>query len=379
MKIVVTGVSILTCLGKTEDTWQKIINGVSGITIQQPFPSLPPLPLGMIEARPTSIYNLTEILIQQLCQDGKITPPQDNIAVIVGSSRGCQGQWESFLSSSSPDFSSPPWLQTLPSQPASIIAQYLQSQGYVSAPANACATGMVAIALGYELIKQNKCEQAVVGGVESAITPLTITGFNQMKALSAKGCFPFAKERDGLVLGEGGGLLLLETEASALARGAKIYGEILGWGMSCDALAITAPETTGKTAINTIKTCLHNSNLSPYDIDYIHAHGTGTILNDQREAQIIQYLFPHYPYLSSTKGFTGHTLGASGAIATALNLIALEKQTLIPHTITQTLDFSLNFIQQSTSYALKNILCFSFGFGGQNVILALKANQAKKR
>lgn len=377
MKVVVTGISLLTCLGNTQDTWQKILNGISGIKIQQPFPSLPPLPLGMIDKQPTSIHQLTQILIQQLCQDGQISPPQDKIGVIVGSSRGCQSQWESFLSSPSPDFSSFSWLQTLASQPALIIAKYLQTQGFVSSPANACATGIVALALGYELIKQNKCSQVVVGGIESAITPLTITGFNQMKALSHKGCFPFARERDGFALAEGGGLLLLETETSALARGAKIYGEILGWRMSCDAMAMTAPESTGNTAINTIKACLKHSNLAPHDIDYIHAHGTGTILNDQREAEIIKHLFPHFPYVSSTKGFTGHTLGASGAIASALNLLSLDTQTLLPNIHKFPLDFELNFVKQAENYPLKNILSFSFGFGGQNVILALTSYNSK--
>ncbi len=367
----VTGVSLFTCLGNTQDTWQKILDGVSGVKTQQPFSFIPPLPLGMIDKQPTSIHDLTKILIQQLCQDAKIIPPQDKIGVIVGSSRGCQSQWESFLSPPSPDFSSFSWLQTLPSQPALIIAQYLQTQGFVSAPANACATGMVAIALGYELIRQNRCSQVVVGGIESAITPLTITGFNQMKALSQRGCFPFAIARDGFALGEGGALLLLETEVSALTRGAKIYGEILGWGMSCDAIAMTAPESTGNTAINTIQTCLKNSHLTPHDIDYIHAHGTGTILNDQREAQIIKHLFPHYPYVSSTKGFIGHTLGASGAIASAFNFLALDKQILLANTTNLTLDFNLNFVKQVYNYPLKNILCFSFGFGGQNVVIAI--------
>ncbi|WPF90186.1 beta-ketoacyl-ACP synthase [Cyanobacterium aponinum AL20118] len=372
MKVVVTGVSLFTCLGNTQDTWQKILNDVSGIKIQQPFSFLPPLPLGMIEKQPVSIHDLTKILIQQLCQDAKLTLPQDNIGVIVGSSRGCQSQWEHFLSSFAPDFSSLPWLHTLPSQPALMIAQYLQTQGFVSAPANACATGIVAIALGYELIKQNRCSQVVVGGVETAITPLTITGFNQMKALSQEGCFPFAVNRSGLVLGEGGGLLLLETEESARLRNAKIYGEILGWSMNCDALAMTTPESDGETAIRCVKDCLYNSGLCPQEIDYIHAHGTGTILNDQREALIIKKLFPHSPYVSSTKGFTGHTLGAGGAIASALNFLALEKQTLLPNTMNLTLDFGLNFVKKSHHHPLKKVLCFSFGFGGQNVAIAMQ-------
>ncbi len=211
----------------------------------------------------------------------------------------------------------------------------------------------------------------MVGAVETPITPLTIGGFTQMKALAQEKSDPFGVNRDGFVLAEGGAMLLLETLNSAVARGAKIYGEILGWRINCDAQAMTAPEAKAKTAIKAIEKCLHLAQLKPQQIDYIHTHGTATILNDQREAKIIQQLFPHLPKVSSTKGATGHTLGASGAIATALNFLSLEKQILLPNIACSPSPFQLNLCPYSRNYSLQNMLCFSFGFGGQNAIVAM--------
>ncbi|MBL1210191.1 beta-ketoacyl-ACP synthase [Geminocystis sp. GBBB08] len=377
VKVVVTGISLISCLGDKNATWRGIIEGISGIKFSQPFDFFPPLPLGLINSLPSSVSNLTTQLIEEVCLDGNIFPPLNDTAVVIGSSRGCQSQWEVFLSLLSSQkietisLFSPDWLQTLPHQPAIITANYLQTSASVFSPANACATGLVAIAKGYELIKQQKCERVIVGAVETPITPLTIAGFTQMKALSYQGCYPFATIRDGFVLGEGGAMLILETEELARSRDAKIYGEILSWGMSCDADTMTSPEMGGKTAMKTIRKCLYRGGLQPKEIDYIHAHGTGTILNDQREAKIINELFCHAPKISSTKGATGHTLGASGAMATALSLMSLKKQILLPNISSSPLNFDLNFCQKSSNYSLNKMLCFSFGFGGQNIILAM--------
>lgn len=377
VKVVVTGISLLSCFGDKNATWKGIVEGNSGIKLSQPFNFFPELPLGLINSQPSSIFDLTTQLIEDVCLDGNIFPPLNDTAVVIGSSRGCQSQWEFFLSpfcahnvDQIPHFF-PRWLDTLPSQPALIAAKYLQTSASVLAPANACATGLVAIAQGYELIKQKKIERVIVGAVETPITPLTIAGFTQMKALSYRGCYPFAKKRDGFVLGEGGAMLILETEAIARNRQAKIYGEILSWGMSCDANTMTSPSSDGKTAMSTIEKCLIRGGLSAKDIDYINAHGTGTILNDQREAKIIEKLFAHNPKVSSNKGAIGHTLGASGAMATVLSLMSLEKQILLPNVGLSNSDFPLNFCRESDDYNLKKMLCFSFGFGGQNAVLAI--------
>ncbi|WP_373479469.1 beta-ketoacyl-ACP synthase [Geminocystis sp.] len=377
VKVVVTGISLISCLGDINLTWKGIINGMSGIKFSQPFNYFPPLPLGLINDQPSSIENITPKLIKNLCLDSNIFPPLNDTAVVIGSSRGCQSQWEVFLSTKSWQKSkeiqhfSPSWLETLPCQPSIITAKYIQTLSSVFSPANACATGLVAIAQGYELIKQKRSKRVIVGAVETPITPLTIAGFTQMKALSKNGCYPFAIHRDGFVLGEGGAMLMLETEELAKSRGSKIYGEILGWGMSCDAEGMTSPSVDGKTAIKTIQQCLKRSNLQTKDIDYINAHGTGTILNDQREAKIIHELFSHAPKVSSTKGATGHTLGASGVMAVALSLMSLKKQVLLPNLNLLPLDFGLNFCQQSRQYQLSKMLCFSFGFGGQNAVISI--------
>ena len=377
VKVVVTGISIQSCLGDTKSTWNGICQGISGIKIHQPFAFFSPLPLGLIDSQPAKLSELTLQLIRALCLDAKINLPAKDIGIVIGSSRGCQSQWEMLLQQlSSPDFqpqniSTPSWLQTLPYQPATISADFLGAAGVVFSPANACATGLAAIAQGYELIKQKRCSQVVVGAVETPVTPLTLAGFSKMKALAKRRCDPFGSQRDGFVLAEGGAMLLLETEESALARQVQIYGEILGWGMNCDAETITAPEAQAKTAMKALEKCLQLAGLHPQQIDYIHAHGTATILNDQREAKIIEDIFPHFPKVSSTKGATGHTLGASGAIATALNFLSLKKQILLPNVAFSPSEFKLNFCQHSRNYYLQNMLCFSFGFGGQNVIIAM--------
>ncbi len=365
--VVITGISILSCLGNTKQTWESIIQGKSGIRIHQPFPYFPPLPLGMIDSQPTPIEEITTSLIRQLCEDALLSIPQKEIGVVIGSSRGCQSHWEGFLQQSVYPAN---WLNSLPCQPAIITAKYLQTEGIVLSPANACATGLFAIAQGYELIQQNICSKVVVGGVDSAITPLTIAGFTQMKAMSLRGCYPFAKKRDGFVLAEGGAMLLLESQEEAERRGAKIYGRIYGWGASCDAQQLTAPAADGTTATKMIEDCLRRSGISPSHIDYIHAHGTGTILNDEREAKIIQSLFPH-SFVSSTKCYTGHTLGGAGAIATALNCLALQKQVLPPQTGEMELEFPLNFVTQPQKLPLRIMLSLAFGFGGQNAVIVM--------
>ncbi|BAQ63593.1 beta-ketoacyl-ACP synthase [Geminocystis sp. NIES-3709] len=371
VKVVVTGISIISCLGDTKATWQGVINGISGIKFRQPFDYLSCLPLGLIKSHPSFIGDVTFTLIKDLINHSNLELPLKDTGIVIGSSRGCQSQWEIFLSSPKPSFS-PLWLNTLPYQPSIITANYIQTNASVLSPTNACATGLSSIAQGYELIKQKRCKSVIVGAVETPITPLTIAGFSQMKALSNKGCDPFGKERSGFVLGEGGAMLMLETEESARNRQAKIYGEILGWGMSCDAQTMTAPEKEAYTAIKTIKLCLERSQIQPEEIDYINAHGTGTILNDRREAKIINHLFPQNPKVSSTKGVTGHTLGASGAIATALSFLSLEKQILLPNTNLSCPEFDLNFCTQGEKYSLQKMLCFSFGFGGQNAVLAIR-------
>ncbi|MBE9222325.1 beta-ketoacyl-ACP synthase [Cyanobacterium stanieri LEGE 03274] len=372
MKVVVSGVGLISCLGDTQTTWDKMSKGLSGIKLSQPYDFLSAYPLGLINQYPSNIEDITLKVIRETLKSAHLSFPLPDMGVVVGSSRGCQGSWEIFAREWLQNQCTPTdWLKTFPCQPSTITAQYVGSFAPVFAPMGACATGIGAIAQGYELIKQGHCQRVIAGAVEAPITPLTIVGFEKMKALANTGCYPFALERQGMVLGEGGAMIILETEESARGRGATIYGEIKGWGSSCDAQAMTAPEESADSAIYAIKQCLARSNLSIKDIDHIQTHGTATQLNDHREALLIEKIFSHYPKINHTKAAIGHTLGASGAIATTVTLLSLHQQKLLLNYQPKKSEYPLNWVEKTENYSFKNSLCFSFGFGGQNAIIAL--------
>jgi 3-oxoacyl-[acyl-carrier-protein] synthase II len=235
----------------------------------------------------------------------------------------------------------------------------------------ACATGIWALALAYELIQTGQCQRVIAGAVEAPITPLTLAGFHKIGAHARSGAYPFDCRREGFALGEGGAVFVLESATLAHSRGASIYGEILGFGASADAYHVCGIESSGKSARGAITQCLERSNISPCQIDYIHAHGTATKVNDRHEAQLIQQLFPQGVPISSTKGATGHTLGASGAIGAALCLMSLKHQLLPPCVGLQQPDFDIDLVTAPRRIQINRVLCLSFGFGGQNAALAL--------
>lgn len=375
VRVVVTGIGLLSCLGNLQQTWKNIVNLKSGIKTHQIFKDFPAYPLGLIGKKPISINNLTTTLVQETILDANLSLPLKDCGVVIGSSRSCQNDLETLATQiyqqNNPSLNNINWLSTFPFKPSQLTASLLETQAPVFAPMAACSTGINAIAQGYDLIKYQKCERVIVGAVETPITKLTLAGFNKMGALSQTGCYPFDKDRDGFVLAEGGAMLMLESANAALTRQAQIYGEILGYTINCDGTHISTPEFTGKTAISAINKCLHQSSLTTKDIDYIHAHGTGTRLNDAREAKIIKSLFSDQVLVSSTKGATGHTLGASGAIATALNLMAIKHQQSIANIGLQTPAFDLNLVGKTINISLQHTLCFSFGFGGQNSALCI--------
>jgi len=262
-------------------------------------------------------------------------------------------------------------LDTLPHMGAIAAARQIGATGTVLAPMAACATGIWAIAQGYELIKTGQCDRAIAGAIEAPITPLTLAGFNQMGALAQTGAYPFDRHREGLVLGEGGAVFVLESAELALRRSARVYGQVLGAGLTADAYHPNTPEPNAKSAIAAVSSCLKRSSLSPKEINYIHAHGTATNLNDRTEAQLIRQMFSQGVPLSSTKGATGHTLGASGALGVAFCLMALEDQTLPPCVGLKEPEFELDLVTVARPAEIQNALCFSFGFGGQNAVLAV--------
>ncbi|MGB8698048.1 MAG: beta-ketoacyl-ACP synthase [Thermosynechococcaceae cyanobacterium] len=379
----VTGMSLCSALGTTLPTsWSALLQGKSGVAFHQPFPEIPPHPLGLIGQTPTSVDDLLARAVPEVLADAQLHPsPQVRWGFSVGSSRGYQAELEALirqqhlgLSWPSPDC----WLKVYGQSPGCVIAQQLHLNGPVLAPRAACATGLWVIAQGAELIRTGQCDVVIAGAVDAPITPLTLAGFRQMGALTHTGVYPFDCRRSGFALGEGIGLLLLERKEHAQRRNAQPYGQVLGFGLTNDACYVNAPAPDRYRAIMAIQDCLRRSLLHPAQVDYIHAHGTGTILNDEMEAEMISKLFGHQIAVSSTKGATGHTLGASGAMGAIFSLMALHQQILPPCVGLQDPIYPLRWvIQGQPSSAVQVTLCLSFGFGGQNAAIAFALTTPK--
>jgi 3-oxoacyl-[acyl-carrier-protein] synthase II len=368
-QVVVTGIGFVSCLSNNiQGSWEQLISGKSGIKLHRPFPELAPRPLGMIGQQPADVKKITRLVVSSALEDAGLIAPLVDCAVVIGSSRGFQGVWEQIAQGTQEKEA---WINHLPHMNAIASAHQVGSTGIVLAPMAACATGIWALFQAFSLISTGQCECAIAGAVEAPITPLTITGFQQMGALAKTGAYPFDRHREGLVLGEGGAVFVLESKAAAIRRGANIYGEILGFGLTADAHHPNSPEPGGKSAEVAIKQCLERSQLNSTDIDCIHPHGTGTVLNDQFESLLIQKLFPASLPIISTKGATGHTIGASGALGVAFSLMALQQQILPSCIGLAKPEFSLNFVRENLKTKINQMMCFSFGFGGQNAVVAL--------
>lgn len=364
----------MTALGSSvPETWERLLLGQSGLTPQQPFREFPPLPLGMVEGAIVPLADLLQRAVAEAVRDAQVPLPDSNCGVVIGSSRGFQAQWEvlakDYLTQDTPPQD---WLNTLPAMASRGVAQCLGSRGPVLAPMAACATGLWAIFQGAELIRRGQCQRVIVGAGENPITPLSLAGFDRLGALASTGCYPFSPRREGLALGAGAAILVLES-AQSLAQRPQIqpYGCILGTGLSADAYHLTAPDPQQMGSRLAIERCLRHSGLKPEDIHYVHAHGTGTHLNDAHEAALIQQCLSHLPPISSTKGATGHTLGTSGAIGAILSLLALHHQQIPPNVGLLGEPIYPHVVAHSRPASVKNALCMSFGFGGQNAVLAL--------
>ena len=379
MKVLVTGIGLTSALGNLYQSWEKILQGKSAIRLHRPFAELPLLPLALINSGPIELPWLIRQVVGTTVKSSGLTVPLPECGVVIGSSRGYQGMLEVWAKRHffqdckqddlEKDYGS--FLNLLPHQPAIFAASQIGARGTVLAPMAACATGIWAIARGFELIKTGQCQRVIVGAVESPITPLSIGGFKKMGALARTGAYPFDRYREGLVLGEGAAILVLESPELARQRRAKIFGQIRGFALTNDASYGTKSEVSGKGARLAIAQCLARSGLAPEDIDYIHAHGTATELNDRYEANLIQEVFPLKVAVSSTKGATGHTLGASGALGAVFCLMAIAHQVLPPCVGLNDPEFDLDLVRCARRSRVDNILCLSFGFGGQNAALVL--------
>lgn len=271
----------------------------------------------------------------------------------------------------------------IPNMAAARIAIEYGLKGFNECVVTACASGNNAIGDAYKVIQRGDADIVVTGGAESAITPLSFAGFCANKALSTNpdpstACRPFDRDRDGFIMGEGAGILILEEYEHAMMRGAVILGEIVGYGCTCDAYHITAPDPTGEGGIRSMQFAIRDAGIRPEDIDYINAHGTSTPINDPCETKVIKNVFGEHAYklaVSSTKSMTGHLLGAAGAIEAIITVMAL-RDGIIPPTINLAnpdpecdLDYVPNEARKADiRYALSNAL----GFGGHNAAIVFR-------
>lgn len=258
------------------------------------------------------------------------------------------------------------------------------AKGPNSAACTACASGAHSLGDAFRLIQHGYADAMITGGTEAAITPLSVAGFASMKALSTRNddpehaSRPFDLTRDGFVIGEGSGMLVLEEMEFARRRGAKILAEVVGYGMSGDAFHITMPQETGDGAFRAMEQTLQDAGVAPEQVDYINAHGTSTLYNDKFETMAIKRLFGAHAYkvaISSTKSMTGHLLGGAGGLEAGISVLALQHQ-MVPPTANYTtrdpdcdLDYTPN---QAKPHTMQYVLSNSFGFGGTNAALLFK-------
>jgi len=407
-RVVVTGLGLITPLGTgLQKTWEALCKGASGVGRITAFDTseLPVQIAGEVkDFDPEDFIERKEIkkmdvFIQYALGAGtmavdnaklKITEENaDRVGVIVGAGIGGINtieRYHSILMQQNGQRRISPFFipMLITNLAAGQISMRFGARGPNSCVTTACAAGTHAIGDSFKIIQRGDADAMIAGGSESAITPLTVAGFANMKALSSrndapqKASRPFDKERDGFVIAEGAGIVVLEELGLALKRGARIYAEVTGYGMTADAYHMTAPDPEGRGVINCMRMALRDADITPEAVDYINAHGTSTPYNDKHETMAIVRVFGEHAYklaVSSTKSMTGHLLGAAGGIEAAFCALALSEG-IIPPTINYehrdpecNLDYVPNHARQAN---LDIVLSNSFGFGGTNACLILK-------
>lgn len=406
-RVVVTGVGAITPIGNTpEEYWEGLMAGRNGIVPITHFdPSRhacriagqvkgfdPHDWLERKEAKRMDRFAQFAIAAsKQALADAQLVIDElnaDEIAVIIGTGVGgikvMEDQQEVYLTRG-PSRCSPFMVpMMIANMAAGLTAIHTGAKGPNSCPVTACAAGSNAIGDAFRLIQRGDARAAICGGTESAITPLAVAGFASAKALSfrnddpAHASRPFDRDRDGFVMGEGAGILILESLERALARGAKIYGEITGYGMTCDAYHITSPVPDGRGATRAMELALKDGGIAPEQVSYINAHGTSTQANDVTETKAIKKVLGEWAYrvpVSSTKSMTGHLLGGSGGIEAVATVLAIANDR-IPPTINLANpdpECDLDYVSDgSRDHPVEAALSNSFGFGGHNVTLAFR-------
>ncbi|MEZ0324158.1 MAG: beta-ketoacyl-ACP synthase II [Hydrogenothermaceae bacterium] len=409
-RVVVTGIGAVTPIGNNvKDFWNNLINGVSGIDVIKRFDpvayNLPVIIAGEVKnlkpeefldskelKRMSDFVKFAVIAAKEAIQDSGLELDKIDLnraGVIVGTGigglRDIEEQQKVLIEKGARRVS--PFF--IPSGISNMASGYISIEfgfkGPNSCVVTACATGTHSIGDAFKIIQRGDADIMIAGGTESAITPLGIAGFANMKALSTrneeptKASRPFDAERDGFVMGEGAGILVLEELEHARKRGAKIYAEIVGYGLTADAYHITAPCPDADGAKRVITMALNDGKINPEEVDYINAHGTSTPLNDKIETLAIKEVFKDHAYrlkVSSNKSMIGHLLGAAGAVE-AVATVKTIKEGIIPPTINYEYpdpDCDLDYVpNKAIEYKVKVAISNSFGFGGTNACLAFKA------
>jgi 3-oxoacyl-[acyl-carrier-protein] synthase II len=405
-RVVVTGMGLVTPLGiGVQDTWQALCAGKSGVgeitrfdttkfqtkiaAEVKDFRAEDFLPKK--EAKRTERFIAYAIAATRMAMEDSGLVIDDTNAERVGVITGCGLGGLSILEDTcltltrkGPRRVSPFFIPMMIGNMApGMISIQFGAKGPNASIATACAAGAHAVGDSFKIIHEGRADAMITGGVESVINPTCIAGFNSMKALSTRNdapheaSRPFDRDRDGFVVGEGSGILIIEALEHALDRGAHIYAELTGYGMSSDGYHMTAPPPDGSGAINCMNAALNDAGLSCDKIDYINAHGTSTPLNDVSETRAIKAVFKDHAYklaISSTKSMTGHLLGGAGGIETVFTVLAIHEG-LLPPTVNHghageecDLDYVPNIMRKAR---IEHAMTNSFGFGGTNASLIL--------
>jgi 3-oxoacyl-[acyl-carrier-protein] synthase II len=406
-RVVVTGVGLVSALGiGTEETWKALLAGTSGVGPITRFDTSQFSariaaevkgfnPLNWIEKKevkkmdPFIHYAIAAADFAMQSAGLEITPDlEPRIGVQIGSGIGgfstIEREHEELLKGG-PRRISPFFIPAaIINLAAGQVSIRYKARGPNSSTCTACSSSSHAIGDAFRIIARGEADAMICGGSEAAITPMGVGGFASMKALStrndepARASRPFDKDRDGFVIGEGSGILILEELDMARQRGARILAEIVGYGMSADAFHITAPAENGDGACRVMMAAIKDAGIQPHQVGYINAHGTSTPYNDRIETRAIKRVFGDHAYklvISSTKSMTGHLLGAAGGLEGGITALALYHQKIPPTINYETpdpecdLDYVPNVARSvSFSYALSN----SFGFGGTNAAVLIK-------
>ncbi|MGB7416368.1 MAG: beta-ketoacyl-ACP synthase II [Thermosynechococcaceae cyanobacterium] len=406
-RVVVTGLSAITPIGNTlQEYWDALLAGQSGVGPITAFDASkhacqiaaqvdgfdPEDYMDRKEAKRMDRFAQFAVAAsKQAIDDAHLKIDHTNatdIGVMIGTGIGglkvLEDQQEIYLTRG-PSRCSPFMIpMMIANMAAGLTAIHTGAKGPNSCAVTACAAGSNAIGDAFRAIQMGYAKAMISGGTEAAVTPLAIAGFAAARALSTRNdepqraSRPFDQDRDGFVLGEGVGILILEELEFALERGAKIYGEVMGYGITCDAYHMTSPTPGGEGAIRAIEGCLKDAGLGPDQVSYINAHGTSTAANDTTETAAIKKALGDNAYkvaISSTKSMTGHLLGGSGGIEAVATIMAIHNNKVPPTINLENPDegCDLDYIpNQSRDLEVQVALSNSFGFGGHNVTLAFR-------